>query len=67
MAKARTVSTEAVAKASDRPTKQLSAVAAVTDDAVAHRAYDLYVARGQEDGHDIDDWLQAERELRSAS
>lgn len=33
---------------------------------VARRAYDLYLARGCEPGHDIDDWLQAEREVRSA-
>ena len=27
------------------------------------RAYELYEARGREDGHDIEDWLQAETEL----
>jgi hypothetical protein len=31
---------------------------------IARRAYELYVARGGEDGHDIEDWLQAERELQ---
>jgi len=36
----------------------------VTSDDVARRAYALYVARGRTDGHDVDDWLQAERELR---
>ena len=35
----------------------------VTDSDVARRAYDLYLARGCEHGHDVDDWLQAEREL----
>ena len=38
---------------------------ATSHDAVACRAYELYVARGCADGHDFDDWLQAERELRS--
>jgi hypothetical protein len=33
-------------------------------DDVARRAYQLYVARGCQDGHDVEDWLQAERELR---
>lgn len=33
-------------------------------DAIAHRAYELYLTRGQTDGHDLDDWLQAEQELR---
>jgi hypothetical protein len=27
------------------------------------RAYELYVARGREDGHDLDDWLRAESEI----
>jgi hypothetical protein len=31
---------------------------------VAHRAYELYCARGYQDGYDVDDWLQAERDLR---
>lgn len=28
------------------------------------RAYELYLARGGEHGHDLDDWLRAESELR---
>ncbi len=32
--------------------------------AIAHRAYELYEARGREPGRHEDDWLQAERELR---
>ena len=31
---------------------------------IARRAYDLYLARGREPGHQLEDWLQAERELR---
>lgn len=27
------------------------------------RAYELYVERGRTDGREIDDWLQAEKEL----
>jgi hypothetical protein len=27
------------------------------------RAYQLYEERGRDDGHDLDDWLQAEAEL----
>jgi hypothetical protein len=30
---------------------------------VAERAYELYVERGSEDGHDVEDWLRAEAEL----
>ena len=28
------------------------------------RAYELYLQRGCEDGHDVDDWLAAEKELK---
>jgi DUF2934 family protein len=34
--------------------------------AIAARAYDLFLQRGGEHGHDWEDWLQAERELLSA-
>ncbi|MCC7007380.1 MAG: DUF2934 domain-containing protein [Acidobacteria bacterium] len=30
---------------------------------VAARAYEIYEARGGEAGQDLDDWLQAEREV----
>ena len=32
-------------------------------DEVAQLAYLFYEARGREDGHDVEDWLSAEREL----
>jgi len=32
-------------------------------DEIAVRAYELYLEHGGDDGHDLDDWLQAEREL----
>lgn len=31
---------------------------------IQQRAYDLYLRRGQEQGHELEDWLQAEREMR---
>ena len=37
----------------------------VIDEDIARRAYELYEQRGGAHGHDVDDWLQAERELRS--
>jgi hypothetical protein len=30
---------------------------------VSRRAYELYEARGREDGHDVDDWLRAESDV----
>jgi len=35
------------------------------EQAIARRAYELYCARGYEDGHDVEDWVNAERELRA--
>jgi hypothetical protein len=35
--------------------------------AIAARAYELFCARGGEPGHDVDDWLRAEAELRRAT
>jgi hypothetical protein len=34
-------------------------------DEVAQRAYELYQARGGEQGHDLEDWLQAEQEVNN--
>jgi hypothetical protein len=41
--------------------------ATVTDDEIARRAYDLFLSRRGEHGHDVEDWLQAERELKGAT
>jgi DUF2934 family protein len=35
-----------------------------TTQQIAQRAYEIYQARGGTEGQDIEDWLQAERELR---
>jgi len=29
------------------------------------RAYEIYIRRGRTDGFDLDDWLQAEKELKT--
>ena len=34
-------------------------------DEIRIRAYEIYVERGGQPGHDLDDWIQAERELGS--
>ena len=34
-----------------------------TEGEIARLAYHLYEARGRGDGHDVDDWVLAEREL----
>jgi len=37
--------------------------AAPTHDAIAKRSFELFLARGGEHGHDVEDWIQAEAEL----
>jgi hypothetical protein len=32
---------------------------------IALRAYEIYLDRGQADGRDLDDWLEAKRQLTS--
>ncbi|MBI3264084.1 MAG: DUF2934 domain-containing protein [Acidobacteria bacterium] len=35
-----------------------------TSDEIGRRAYEIYETRGHQHGRDLDDWLQAEDELR---
>ena len=45
---------------SDRPVRPSEP----TLEQIRERAYEVYVQRGRTDGFDIEDWLQAEKELR---
>ncbi len=69
MAKAaRRKSADAATTAADRaPKARIDAATNVTDNDIARRAYDLYLAHGCTPGHQLEDWLQAERELRQSS
>ena len=44
-----------------------SETATLESDAIAKRAYELYLQRGSVSGYELDDWLQAEAELSSAA
>jgi hypothetical protein len=35
------------------------------EEEIKRRAYKIYLERGEEPGRDLEDWLQAERELAS--
>ena len=59
-ANGKTKRAEAAAPVNGATTSELIRSAHVTDADVARRAYDLYLARGRESGHDVEDWLQAE-------
>jgi hypothetical protein len=37
------------------------------EDAIARRAYQRFEERGREHGHDVDDWLEAERDLNKST
>ena len=52
----------AMEHANGRPAKQTG----YTEEDVRRRAYEIHLARGGAPGADLEDWLQAERELRSA-
>lgn len=55
-------------RTSGRP--QLKSVRSTSSDRqqqIAKRAYELYAARGYEQGHDLDDWLDAEQEIDRAA
>ncbi|HLE46863.1 MAG TPA: DUF2934 domain-containing protein [Candidatus Thermoplasmatota archaeon] len=41
-----------------------SGVRVPIDADIRRRAYELYEGRGRTPGHEVDDWVQAERELR---
>jgi hypothetical protein len=36
-------------------------------DEISRRAFELYCERGRTDGQDLEDWLQAEREILGSS
>jgi hypothetical protein len=39
----------------------------ITADAIARRAFEFYCARGGGHGQDVDDWLEAEREVKNGA
>jgi hypothetical protein len=61
-------SADTATTAADRaPKARIDAATNITESDIARRAYDLYLARGCTPGHQLEDWLQAERELREGS
>ncbi len=47
-----------------RPVASVSAGPQGIEEDIRQLAYQLYDLRGREDGHDLDDWLRAEEELK---
>jgi hypothetical protein len=46
---------------------EASVGSAVRTEEIRRRAYEIYVERGEQSGRDLDDWLQAERELEGGA
>jgi hypothetical protein len=46
---------------------ELPAENAARDQEIRCRAFEIYLGRGQQPGAELDDWLQAERELEGAA
>ena len=44
-------------------TRQVQVDSATHVEEIRRRAYEIYLERGEQPGRDLDDWLQAEREL----
>jgi Protein of unknown function (DUF2934) len=55
------------AKSSDRKSAAPKADAAPAQEAIAKRAYELYLQRGSVPGYELEDWLSAEAELIAAA
>ena len=51
----------APARAKESPTESLP-----LEERIRRRAYELYLQRGNQPGSELDDWLQAEEDVRSA-
>jgi Protein of unknown function (DUF2934) len=52
---------------SDKNPEVVAANGGAITDRVALRAYELFLARGGQHGRDIEDWLEAEREIVSGN
>jgi hypothetical protein len=45
-------------------TGEVSIVNSTRHEEIRHRAYEIYLERGEQPGRELDDWFQAERELK---
>ena len=46
------------------PLRATSTDTTTTDEEIRRHAYELYERHGRQDGREMDDWLEAEREIR---
>lgn len=58
---------ESAAKLKEAPAVAKASSRVDVSDIVRFRAYELYLQRGCKHGHDFEDWLRAESEIKSQS
>jgi len=56
--------TEIQADSIQAGTRDVSVGRSTRDEEIRRRAYEIYIERGEQPGRELDDWLQAERELK---
>src|SRR6266446_10685538 len=59
----RNVITEPQATSTQAEAGEVSTENSARDEEIRRRAYEIYLERGEQPGRELDDWLQAEREL----
>ncbi len=59
----RNKSSEPQATSTQAETGEVPMGNAASDEGIRLRAYEIYVERGEHTGRELDDWLQADREL----
>jgi hypothetical protein len=64
-AAAETTSLGSVETTTASPSTTSTSTRAPSHDEIAHRAFELFLARGRQHGRAQEDWLSAERELRA--
>ncbi len=57
-------STKPQATSAQAETREVSVENSARDEEIRRRAYEIYLERGEQPGRELDDWLQAERELK---
>jgi hypothetical protein len=56
--------TELQATSTQAETREVSVGNSARDEVIRRRAYEIYRERGEQPGRELDDWFQAERELK---
>jgi hypothetical protein len=59
----KTVKAKESAPKSVKASTQVATAAAPTTEQIAKRSYEIYLSRGAQPGHEVEDWLAAEAEL----